>query len=261
MDDLVIEDDEDDEDMEMFMSSQNRISDITRLGGSLNCQNDPNRYRLAVMARSLESYDSRSRSMRPSHRSCELHEGNWYCSQCTCRNYGDLVDDKEALKSPDHEACLKDHTYREVASDTWFYGKNCQEVYSGLQSRVGIMLKSFEVEKVGPSLVGNGLRVLASNPQKIMRGRTEYYHIDGTYWNNSGHVSWLSVDNPNETGACSKGGPIDDLTRQLDGSPSPKEVVAQTETGHTDSEGNNMQVDKVDDEDATMREHFSKLSC
>ncbi|GMP65878.1 hypothetical protein CsSME_00026487 [Camellia sinensis var. sinensis] len=155
--------------------------------------------------------------------------------------------------------------------------------YSGLQSRVGIvnllsdgfcwnllrcihgdqsgfispkMLKSFEVEKVGPSLVGNGLRVLAFNPQKIMRGRTEYYHID-----DSGHVSWLSVDNPNETGACSKGGPIDDLTRQLDGSPSPKEVVAQTETGHTDSEGNNMQVDKVDDKDATMHEHFSKLSC
>ncbi|KAL7186230.1 hypothetical protein ACSBR2_028053 [Camellia fascicularis] len=73
----------------------------------------------------------------------ELLEGNWYCSQCTCRNCGDLVDDKEALKSPGalkyHEACLKDHTYREVASDTWFYGKNCQEVYSGLQSRVGIV--------------------------------------------------------------------------------------------------------------------------
>ncbi|CAL5342015.1 unnamed protein product [Camellia sinensis] len=103
-----------------------------------------------------------------------------------------------------------------------------------------------------------------------MRGRTEYYHIDGTYWNSMveeapfrnpiNRLTW-SVDNPNETGACSKGGPIDDLTRQLDGSPSPKEVVAQTETGHTDSEGNNMQVDKVDDEDATMREHFSKLSC
>ncbi|CAL5342014.1 unnamed protein product [Camellia sinensis] len=118
----------------------------------------------------------------------ELHEGNWYCSQCTCRNYGDLVDDKEALKSPGalkyHEACLKDHTYREVASDTWFYG-----VYSGLQSRVrivnllsdgfcwnllrcihgdqsGFISPKVVVAKecVGPSLVGNGLRVLASNP-------------------------------------------------------------------------------------------------
>ncbi|CAL5405931.1 unnamed protein product [Camellia sinensis] len=236
----------------------------------------------------------------------ELPEGNWYCSQCTCQNYGDLVDDKEALKSPSalkyHEACLKDHTYREVASDTWFYSKNCQE---GLRSRVGIvnllsdgfcwnLLRCIHGDQRGfisPKVVvarecvgdhsrlrrlvfpvswRHGLRVLASNPRKIMRGRTEYYQIDGTYWNsmveeapfrNPINRSTWSVDNPNETGACSKGGPIDDLTRQLDGSPSPKEVVAQTETGHTDSEGNNMQVDKVEDEDATLHEHFSKLSC
>ncbi|KAL7260946.1 hypothetical protein ACSBR1_006584 [Camellia fascicularis] len=75
----------------------------------------------------------------------------------------------------------------------------------------------------------------------------------------SGHASCSSIDNPTETGACSKGGPMDDLTRQLDGSPSPKEVAAQTETGHTDGDGNNMQV--VRDGDATLHEHFSKLCC
>ncbi|KAI8020713.1 Increased DNA methylation 1 [Camellia lanceoleosa] len=112
MDDLVIQNDEDDEHMEMFMFSQNRISD-------------------------LPDYE-------------ELPEGNWYCSQCTCRNCGYLVDDKEALQSPGalkctqcehkyHDACLKDHTYLEVASDTLFCGKSCQEVYSGLQSRIRIV--------------------------------------------------------------------------------------------------------------------------
>ncbi|GMP65881.1 hypothetical protein CsSME_00026488 [Camellia sinensis var. sinensis] len=110
MDGLVIEDDED---IEMSMSSKHRISDL------------------------------------PDHE--ELPEGNWYCSQCTCRICGDLVNDKEALKSPGalkcsqceqkyHEACLKQQrTYREVASDAWFCAESCQEVYSGLQSRIGIV--------------------------------------------------------------------------------------------------------------------------
>lgn len=35
----------------------------------------------------------------------ELPEGNWYCSNCTCRICGDLVYDKEALKSPDALKC------------------------------------------------------------------------------------------------------------------------------------------------------------
>ncbi|KAI8007088.1 hypothetical protein LOK49_LG07G03083 [Camellia lanceoleosa] len=74
-----------------------------------------------------------------------------------------------------------------------------------------------------------------------------------------GHASWSSIDNPTETSACSEGGRIDDLTRQSDGSSSPKEVAAQMETRHTDGDGNNMQV--VRDEDATLHEHFSKLCC
>ncbi|CAL5342017.1 unnamed protein product [Camellia sinensis] len=107
-----------------------------------------------------------------------------------------------------------------------------------------------------------------------MRGIREYYEIDsisrdGTAWLKKplfeiqsrgqprGHASWSSIDNPTEVGACSEGGRIDDLTRQLDGSSSPKEVAAQMETGHTDGDGNNMQV--VRDEDATLHEHFSKL--
>ncbi|KAL7216721.1 hypothetical protein ACSBR1_028621 [Camellia fascicularis] len=47
---------------------------------------------------------------------------------------------KDALKSPGavkcsqrkhkyHEACLKEHTYQEVASNTCFCGESCQEVY------------------------------------------------------------------------------------------------------------------------------------
>ncbi|KAL7186229.1 hypothetical protein ACSBR2_028052 [Camellia fascicularis] len=47
---------------------------------------------------------------------------------------------RNALKSPGavkcsqcehkyHEACLKEHTYQEVASNTCFCGESCQEVY------------------------------------------------------------------------------------------------------------------------------------
>ncbi|KAK2986609.1 hypothetical protein RJ640_004365, partial [Escallonia rubra] len=96
----------------------------------------------------------------------EIPEGSWYCSQCTCWICGDVVDDKDATKSPDalkcsqcehkcnfqslimldtiksyHEACLKDKCIEmgQPDTDTWFCGESCLEVYSGLQSRIGLM--------------------------------------------------------------------------------------------------------------------------
>ncbi|KAF7141276.1 hypothetical protein RHSIM_Rhsim06G0206400 [Rhododendron simsii] len=89
------------------------------------------------------------------HQAClyvkELPEGNWYCSNCTCRICGDVVHDKEASKSPDalkcsqcenkyHEACLKGKgPCKQVASNTWFCEESCQEVYLGLQSHIGLV--------------------------------------------------------------------------------------------------------------------------
>ncbi|CAI9769657.1 unnamed protein product [Fraxinus pennsylvanica] len=42
--------------------------------------------------------------------------------------------------SPDHETCMQGKGLKfELASDTWFCGELCQEVYSGLQSRIGVI--------------------------------------------------------------------------------------------------------------------------
>ncbi|XP_040987978.1 increased DNA methylation 1 isoform X1 [Juglans microcarpa x Juglans regia] len=89
------------------------------------------------------------------HQAClatqELPEGSWYCPSCTCRICGELVNDKEASGSSDalkcsqcehkyHEACMKGRfVYEGVVADTWFCSGSCQEVYSGLQSRVGLI--------------------------------------------------------------------------------------------------------------------------
>ncbi|XP_057465606.1 increased DNA methylation 1-like isoform X1 [Actinidia eriantha] len=90
------------------------------------------------------------------HQAClyvkELPEGSWYCPYCTCQICGGgVLDDEEPLKSPNalkcsqcehkyHEACLKQKgTCRGVASDTWFCSESCQEVYLGLQSRIGFV--------------------------------------------------------------------------------------------------------------------------
>ncbi|KAL3508753.1 hypothetical protein ACH5RR_028154 [Cinchona calisaya] len=89
------------------------------------------------------------------HQAClyaqEIPEGNWYCPQCTCRICADLVDNKDSSRSPGtvkcsqcenryHEACLQARGLEmEMDSDTWFCSESCQEVYSGLQSRIGIM--------------------------------------------------------------------------------------------------------------------------
>ncbi|XP_057952264.1 increased DNA methylation 1 isoform X2 [Malania oleifera] len=89
------------------------------------------------------------------HRAClsakELPEGSWYCLNCTCRICGDVVNDKEASSSfvafkcsqcehKYHEACLKGKGINKgVVSDAWLCGGKCQEVYSGLHSRIGVM--------------------------------------------------------------------------------------------------------------------------
>lgn len=81
----------------------------------------------------------------------EIPDGNWYCPNCTCRICGNLVVDKDTSDAHDslqcsqcehkyHEKCLQDRDKQEGAvSDTWFCGQSCQEVYTGLQSQVGLV--------------------------------------------------------------------------------------------------------------------------
>ncbi|KAJ1441679.1 Zinc finger, PHD-type [Sesbania bispinosa] len=81
----------------------------------------------------------------------EIPDGNWYCTNCTCRICGNLALDKEAsdvynslqcsqCEHKYHEKCLRERDKQEgVVSDTWFCGQGCQEVYSGLQSQVGLV--------------------------------------------------------------------------------------------------------------------------
>ncbi|XP_043688984.1 increased DNA methylation 1-like [Telopea speciosissima] len=90
------------------------------------------------------------------HQAClsaqELPEGSWYCPYCTCRICGDVVNDKEASSSfivlkcsqcerKYHYACVKesDMHKEDTVSGTWFCGGNCQEVYTGLRFRVGVI--------------------------------------------------------------------------------------------------------------------------
>ncbi|XP_010535046.1 PREDICTED: increased DNA methylation 1 isoform X2 [Tarenaya hassleriana] len=80
-----------------------------------------------------------------------LPEGSWYCSNCTCWICGELVGDKEpadcshAFKCSQcqhkyHVMCLQGtRKRREPFPGTYFCGKSCEKVYSGLSSRVGII--------------------------------------------------------------------------------------------------------------------------
>ncbi|KAF8411040.1 hypothetical protein HHK36_003579 [Tetracentron sinense] len=86
------------------------------------------------------------------HQAClsaqELPEGSWYCPNCTCQICGDVVNEEAlssfvALKCSQcehkyHRRCRKEKGVNKEVSDTWFCGKSCQEVFSGLRSRVGI---------------------------------------------------------------------------------------------------------------------------
>eukprot|EP00268_Persea_americana_P044874 TRINITY_DN4541_c0_g1_i2.p1 TRINITY_DN4541_c0_g1~~TRINITY_DN4541_c0_g1_i2.p1 ORF type:complete len:2240 (+),score=513.42 TRINITY_DN4541_c0_g1_i2:581-6721(+) len=89
------------------------------------------------------------------HQSClfaqELPEGSWYCSYCTCAICGDVVSEKEASSSliglqcsqcehKYHKTCMNgEHMCKKPVSDIWFCGRNCQEIYSGLHSRIGVL--------------------------------------------------------------------------------------------------------------------------
>ncbi|CAK9151689.1 unnamed protein product [Ilex paraguariensis] len=86
------------------------------------------------------------------HQAClnsqELPEGSWYCAHCSCWICGAVVNDSEespgALKCWQcehkyHEDCLQSRVLNRVASDNRFCGESCQEVYSGLHSRIGFM--------------------------------------------------------------------------------------------------------------------------
>ncbi|GAB4846558.1 hypothetical protein Ancab_025563 [Ancistrocladus abbreviatus] len=87
------------------------------------------------------------------HQSCllaeKLPEGSWYCSNCTCRICGDLVNEKEASSFCDafkcsqceqkyHDVCLKGQGLEGVGFNLWFCSGGCEEVYSGLHSLIGL---------------------------------------------------------------------------------------------------------------------------
>ncbi|XP_018682361.2 increased DNA methylation 1-like isoform X1 [Musa acuminata AAA Group] len=90
------------------------------------------------------------------HQAClhskELPEDRWYCPNCICHVCGVVVNIMEAPSAMAtlecsqcqhryHEKCIKEKVtrYEEVASRTWFCGVDCQEVYLGLRSLVGVM--------------------------------------------------------------------------------------------------------------------------
>ncbi|XP_072972086.1 uncharacterized protein [Typha angustifolia] len=88
------------------------------------------------------------------HQAClstqELPEGSWYCDNCICQSCGDAISVKEASSSlvilkcsqcehKYHDTCITEEMCNgDVGSETWFCGRNCQEVYLGLRSRVGV---------------------------------------------------------------------------------------------------------------------------
>ncbi|KAF5728279.1 Acyl-CoA N-acyltransferase with RING/FYVE/PHD-type zinc finger protein putative isoform 4 [Tripterygium wilfordii] len=79
------------------------------------------------------------------HQAClftqDLHEGSWYCTNCTCQICSNLVNGAKAsyvdalkylqCKHKYHEACLKGvKIYEQAVSVTQIYGGSCLEVVS-----------------------------------------------------------------------------------------------------------------------------------
>ncbi|KAH7511317.1 hypothetical protein JRO89_XSUnG0210200 [Xanthoceras sorbifolium] len=70
---------------------------------------------------------------------------SWFKIILTSDKVGDIGKRKDGESSSirgdiDHEACLKDeHKCKGVVSSNWFCSGSCQEIYSGLQSHVGII--------------------------------------------------------------------------------------------------------------------------
>ncbi|XP_021773793.1 uncharacterized protein LOC110737755 isoform X2 [Chenopodium quinoa] len=90
------------------------------------------------------------------HQSClsaeELPEGSWYCPNCTCEVCGALTNDAgtsssyAALKcfqcdKKYHQGCLTDKSMSKLGGAPWFCGSDCEEVFGGLQSRIGLLNK------------------------------------------------------------------------------------------------------------------------
>ncbi|XP_009146300.1 increased DNA methylation 1 [Brassica rapa] len=80
-----------------------------------------------------------------------LPEGSWYCSSCTCWICREFVSDNAPDdRSQDfkctqcahkyHGVCLQERSKRrEPFPETYFCGKSCEKVYTGLTSRVGVI--------------------------------------------------------------------------------------------------------------------------
>ncbi|KAH0852770.1 hypothetical protein HID58_019477 [Brassica napus] len=80
-----------------------------------------------------------------------LPEGSWYCSSCTCWICREFVSDNAPDdRSQDfkctqcahkyHGVCLQERSKRrEPFPETYFCGKSCEKVYTGLSSRVGVI--------------------------------------------------------------------------------------------------------------------------
>uniref|UniRef100_A0A8I6XSS7 Increased DNA methylation 1 n=2 Tax=Hordeum vulgare subsp. vulgare TaxID=112509 RepID=A0A8I6XSS7_HORVV len=88
------------------------------------------------------------------HEAClsaqELPEGSWYCHNCTCRNCGTPVSEKEVSSSSDilkcvqcgdayHDMCINHEMLPcdDKSSNTWFCGRYCKEIFVGLHSHIG----------------------------------------------------------------------------------------------------------------------------
>lgn len=88
------------------------------------------------------------------HQAClsakELPEDSWYCHNCTCQVCGRPFSEKEVsafsavfkcLQCGDayHDTCIEQEKlpFEGQISDTWFCGKHCKEIFTGLRSHVG----------------------------------------------------------------------------------------------------------------------------
>ncbi|KAL9236463.1 hypothetical protein vseg_011131 [Gypsophila vaccaria] len=87
------------------------------------------------------------------HQAClvaeEIPEGSWYCSNCRCQVCGQLASDMESSSScvaltcsqcekKYHQACMTEKDTDRDGGAPWFCGVGCEEVYGGLQSRIGL---------------------------------------------------------------------------------------------------------------------------
>ncbi|XP_075503696.1 increased DNA methylation 1-like isoform X1 [Primulina tabacum] len=84
------------------------------------------------------------------HQACMLEQvlppGSWYCLHCCCQTCGIMVNGKDGglrcslCKHKYHYGCVQNQiTDGGLLSDRWFCTQSCHEIYSGLESRIGLM--------------------------------------------------------------------------------------------------------------------------